>query len=210
MYYDADADSTVLANKKVAVIGYGSQGHAHSLNLRDSGIDVRVGLPETSASRAKAQAEGLTVVTPAQAATDADVVMILTPDHVQRQALARNDVAPNLKDATRCSSSRLNNRSASSPAGRRRTSRLWRPRAPVTSAPAVRRRRGVPCLVAVEQDAPGTRWRWRCRGPRAIGGTRAGVLKTDVHRGDRDRPVRRAGRGSAAVPARSSWPASRC
>ena len=84
LFYDDDADLSIIAGKKVAVIGYGSQGHAHSLNLRDSGVDVRVGLLEGSASRAKAEAEGLRVVTPDVAAAEADVIMILAPDHKQR------------------------------------------------------------------------------------------------------------------------------
>ena len=96
MYYDADADPTLLANRKVAIIGYGSQGHAHALNLRDSGVDVRVGLPEGSGSRAKAEAEGLRVVTPAQAAQEADLIMILTPDHVQRHVFAQ-DIEPKFR-----------------------------------------------------------------------------------------------------------------
>ena len=84
LYYDSDASLSQLANRKFAVIGFGSQGHAHALNLRDSGLDVRVGLPETSASRAKAEAAGLRVMSIADAAREGDVIMILVPDHVQR------------------------------------------------------------------------------------------------------------------------------
>ncbi|MFM7139399.1 MAG: NAD(P)-binding domain-containing protein, partial [Actinomycetes bacterium] len=80
MFYDKDADLEIIKSKKVAVIGYGSQGHAHALNLRDSGVDVRVGLKEGSPSRAKAEKEGLRVVTPSQAAQEADVIMVLAPD----------------------------------------------------------------------------------------------------------------------------------
>jgi hypothetical protein len=83
LYYDDSADLALIQSKKVAIIGYGSQGHAHSLNLRDSGVSVRVGLPEGSASRGKAEKEGLTVNTPAQAAEWADVIMILAPDTKQ-------------------------------------------------------------------------------------------------------------------------------
>ena len=87
LFYDDDADLSAIQRKKVAVIGYGSQGHAHAQNLRDSGVDVRVGLKEGSSSRAKAEADGLRVVTPAEAAAEADVIMILAPDHVQRESL---------------------------------------------------------------------------------------------------------------------------
>src|SRR5690606_9570839 len=84
MFYDDDADLSVIQGRNVAVLGYGSQGHAHALSLRDSGVDVRVGLPEGSKSRAKAEAEGLRVVTPYEACEEADLIMILAPDHVQR------------------------------------------------------------------------------------------------------------------------------
>src|SRR3712207_8344651 len=84
IFYDDDADLSLIQGRTVAVLGYGSQGHAHALSLRDSGVDVRVGLPEGSKSRAKAEAEGLRVVTPADAAAEADLVMVLAPDHVQR------------------------------------------------------------------------------------------------------------------------------
>src|SRR3954465_2338560 len=97
IFYDDDADLSVIQGRKVAVIGYGSQGHAHALSLRDSGVDVRVGLPETSKSRAKAEEEGLRVVTPDVAAAEADLVMILAPDTAQRHIYA-NDIAPNLGD----------------------------------------------------------------------------------------------------------------
>src|SRR3982751_4201300 len=93
MYYDADADLSALSDRKVAVIGYGSQGHAHALNLRDSGFDVRVGLPEGSRSRAVALGEGLRVLTPAHAALEADLIALLTPDHTQR-AVYEEAIAP--------------------------------------------------------------------------------------------------------------------
>ena len=84
MFYDDDADLALIQARKVAVIGYGSQGHAHALNLRDSGVDVRVGLAEGSKSIAKATDEGLRVLTVADAVKDADLIVILTPDLVQR------------------------------------------------------------------------------------------------------------------------------
>src|SRR5690606_33434977 len=97
MFYDDDADLSVIQGKKVAVIGYGSQGHAHALNLRDSGVDVRVGLREGSSSRAKAENEGLRVLSVVDAVQEADVVVILAPDQVQRH-LYRDEIAPNLNE----------------------------------------------------------------------------------------------------------------
>src|SRR6202161_3233306 len=94
-FYEKDGDLSLLRGKKIAIIGYGSQGHAHALNLRDSGLDVIVGLPASSKSRAKAQAAGLTVMTPAEAAKEADVMMVLTPDHVQAE-LYEQEIAPSL------------------------------------------------------------------------------------------------------------------
>jgi len=96
IYYDDDADLSIIQGRKVAVIGYGSQGHAHALSLRDSGVDVRIGLPEGSKSRAKAADEGLRVVTPAEASAEADLIMILAPDTAQRHIYAES-IAPNLK-----------------------------------------------------------------------------------------------------------------
>ena len=84
IYYERDADPSVVSSCKVAIIGYGSQGHAHALNLRDSGVDVRVGLAEGSASRTKAEVAGLRVLSPADAAAEADVVMLLVPDTAQQ------------------------------------------------------------------------------------------------------------------------------
>src|SRR4051812_9455327 len=95
MFYDDDADLALIQGKNVAVLGYGSQGHAHSLSLRDSGVDVRIGLPEGSKSREKAEAEGLRVLTPAEAVEEADVIVILAPDHIQRKLYAES-VEPNI------------------------------------------------------------------------------------------------------------------
>src|SRR5437764_11735819 len=97
IYYDDDADLDVIQGRKVAVLGYGSQGHAHALSLRDSGVDVRVGLPEKSKSRPAAEAEGLRVLTPFDACAEADVVMVLAPDTTQRSLYAEA-IEPNPAD----------------------------------------------------------------------------------------------------------------
>src|SRR6201985_2776441 len=96
IYYDDDADLSIIQGRKVAVIGYGSQGDAQPLSVRASGVDVRIGLPEGSKSRQKAEDEGLRVVTPAEASAEADLIMILAPDTAQRHIYAES-VAPDLK-----------------------------------------------------------------------------------------------------------------
>src|SRR5258707_423633 len=95
IYYDTDANLDLIQQKRVAIIGYGSQGHAHALNLKESGCDVVVGLPVSSKSREKAEADGLRVLTPAQAAEQADVIMILIPDELHREVFER-DIRPGL------------------------------------------------------------------------------------------------------------------
>ncbi|HMS38172.1 MAG TPA: NAD(P)-binding domain-containing protein, partial [Arachnia sp.] len=95
MFYDNDADLSIIQSRSVAVIGYGSQGHAHALSLRDSGVDVRVGLRPGSASAAKAEAEGLRVLPVAEAVEEADLIMILAPDQVQR-TLYKEQIEPHL------------------------------------------------------------------------------------------------------------------
>src|SRR5260370_42138787 len=96
IYYDKDADLELIRGKKVAIVGYGSQGHAHALNLKDSGVDVRVGLAPGSRSRAKAEAAGLRVLDPADAVREADIVVVLTPD-VGQAKLYRESIEPNLR-----------------------------------------------------------------------------------------------------------------
>jgi ketol-acid reductoisomerase len=179
IYYDDDADLRLISSRKVAVLGYGSQGHAHALSLRDSGVDVRVGLPEGSKSRARAEQEGLRVVTPSQAAAEADVIMILAPDTVQRK-LYEADVAPNLQDGDALLFGHgLNIRFGliTPPAGV--DVAMVAPKGP---GHLVRRQfvdgRGVPCLVAVEQDASGQALQLALSYAKAIGGTKAGVLRT--------------------------------
>ncbi len=97
IYYEKDANADLLKDKKIAILGYGSQGHAHALNLKDSGYDVRIGLYEGSKSWEKAEADGLTVMTSADAAAEADIIMVLVPDHIQKR-LYNESVAPNLSD----------------------------------------------------------------------------------------------------------------
>ena len=179
IYYDDDADLGLITSRKVAILGYGSQGHAHALSLRDSGVDVRVGLPEGSKSRAKAEQEGLRVVTPAEAAAEADVIMILAPDTVQRK-LYETDVAPNLQEGDALFFGHgLNIRFGliTPPAGV--DVAMVAPKGP---GHLVRRQfvdgRGVPCLVAVEQDASGRALPLALAYAKGIGGTRAGVIET--------------------------------
>jgi ketol-acid reductoisomerase len=179
LFYDDDADLSIISGRKVAVLGYGSQGHAHSLNLRDSGIDVRVGLPEGSKSRPKAEAEGLRVVTPAEAAAEADVIMILAPDHVQRH-LYTESVEPHLTAGKALFFGHGFNI---------RFGYITPPAdvdvimvAPKGPGHLVRREyaagRGVPVIVAVEQDATGGAWALALSYAKAIGGLRAGGIKT--------------------------------
>ncbi len=179
IYYDDDADLGLISSRKVAVLGYGSQGHAHALSLRDSGVDVRVGLPEGSKSRAKAEQEGLRVVPPAEAAAEADLIMVLAPDTVQRKLYER-DVAPSLQDGDALFFGHgLNIRFGliTPPAGV--DVAMVAPKGP---GHLVRRQfvdgRGVPCLVAVEQDASGSALQLALSYAKGIGGTKAGALRT--------------------------------
>jgi ketol-acid reductoisomerase len=179
IYYDDDADLGVVQSRKVAVIGYGSQGHAHALSLRDSGVDVRVGLPETSKSRAKASEEGLRVVTPADAAAEADLVMILAPDTAQRHIYA-NDIAPNLTagDALFFGHGFNIRFGLITPPADIDVAMV----APKGPGHLVRRQfvdgRGVPVLVAIEQDASGQALPLALSYAKGIGGTKAGALRT--------------------------------
>ncbi len=179
MFYDDDADLGVIQSRNVAVLGYGSQGHAHALSLRDSGVDVRVGLPEGSRSRAKAAAEGLRVVTPYEACEEADLVVVLAPDHVQRTLYAEA-VEPNLVDGDALffgHGFNIRFGYVKPPAGV--DVAMVAPKGP---GHLVRREfsqgRGVPVLVAVEQDATGKAWDLALSYAKAIGGLRAGGIKT--------------------------------
>ncbi|QSB06407.1 ketol-acid reductoisomerase [Natronoglycomyces albus] len=179
VFYDSDADLALISDKSVAVLGYGSQGHAHALSLRDSGIEVRVGLPENSKSRAKAEDEGLTVTTPAQACEWADVIMVLTPDTTQAK-LFEKDIAPHLKSGdTLMFGHGFNIRYGLISVPSDVDVSMVAPKSP---GHLVRRQyvdgKGVPCLVAVEQDSSGQAFETALAYAKAIGGTRAGVLKT--------------------------------
>jgi len=179
IYYDDDADLADVQARTVAVLGFGSQGQAQALNLRDSGVDVRVGLPQGSSSRVRAEEAGFNVVTPAEACGQADLIMVLAPDTAQR-ALFEQAIAPHLRagDALLFSHG-FNIRYA-----------LIEPPADVDVAMVapkgpghlVRRQfadgRGVPALVAVHQDATKSALPLTLSYAKALGGTRAGVLRT--------------------------------
>jgi len=179
VYYDQDADLSIIQNKKIAIIGYGSQGHAHALNLRDSGMDVRVGLYEGSPSWAKAEAQGLNVKSSADAAAEADIIMILAPDTSQA-AIYREAIAPNLAPGkTLMFGHGFNIRYAQivPPAGVDVS--LVAPKSP---GHRVRELYvdgvGTPGLMAVHQDAGGHAAATALAYAKAIGCTRAGVIQT--------------------------------
>jgi len=179
LFYDDDADLSIIQGRNVAVLGYGSQGHAHALSLRDSGVDVRVGLLEGSASRPKAEAEGLRVLTPAEAVAEADLIVVLAPDHKQRQ-LYTESIEPNLVDGDALFFGHgFNIRFGyiKPPAGVDVC--MVAPKGP---GHLVRREfvegRGVPVIVAVEQDATSKAWDLALSYAKGIGGTRAGAIKT--------------------------------
>jgi ketol-acid reductoisomerase len=179
MYYDADADLGRLRGKKVAVLGYGSQGHAHSLNLKDSGVDVVVGLYQGSQSWPKAEAAGLTVMTNAEAVKAADVVMFTVPDQVQRQVYLE-DVQPNLRDGqTIMFAHGFNIHFNQIVPPKNVDVSMVAPKAPGHRVREVFvEGSGVPCLIAVYQDYSGNAHENGLAYAKGIGGTRAGVLET--------------------------------
>lgn len=177
--YDDGADLSLIRSKKVAVIGYGSQGHAHALNLKDSGVDVVVGLRPGSSSWEKAESAGLEVKDIPEAVKEGDVVMILLPDQVQRFVYAEQ-IAPNLKaDAALFFAHGFNIRFGYIAPEVGHDICMVAPKGP---GHTVRRQfldgKGVPALVCVEQDASGQAWELALSYAKGIGGTRAGVIKT--------------------------------
>jgi len=179
MYYDNDADLSLIQQRKVAIIGYGSQGHAHALNLKDSGVNVRVGLPATSRSRPKAQAAGLVVGEVGDVAAWADVVMILIPDHVQGK-IYREQIEPNLQPGNMLMFAHgFNIRFGAIVPRADLDVAMVAPKSPghrvrelfVEGA-------GTPALFAVEQDATGGARALTLSYAKGIGVTRAGVIET--------------------------------
>jgi ketol-acid reductoisomerase len=179
LYYEKDADASLVSGRKVAVIGYGSQGHAHALNLRDSGIDVRVGLREGSSSVSKAEQEGLRVVPVAQAAAEADLVMMLLPD-TEQAAVYEAEIEPHLDDGDAlffAHGFNIRFEQIKPPPGV--DVGMVAPKGP---GHLVRRTftdgGGVPSLVAVHQDPSGKTHDLALSYAHALGATRAGVLET--------------------------------
>jgi ketol-acid reductoisomerase len=179
IYYDKDADLNLLTGKKIAVIGFGSQGHAHALNLRDSGADVRVGLYTGSKSWAKAEKQGLRVLSVDDASAEADVIMILLPDTVQAKVY-HESIEPHLAPGKTLMFAHGFNI---------RYGQIMPPTfvdvsmvAPKSPGHRVRELyvdgAGTPCLLAVQQDASGQAKEFALAYARGIGGTRAGVIET--------------------------------
>jgi len=179
LFYDDDADLSIIQGRVVAIMGFGSQGHAHAMSLRDSGVDVRVGLAEGSKSRAKAEEAGLRVVDPATAAAEADLIMVLVPDPVQKK-LYEEAIQPNLQPGDALFFAHgFNIRFGFIKPPDFVDVAMVAPKGP---GHLVRREyvagRGVPAIVAVEQDASGQAWPLALSYARALGSLRAGGIKT--------------------------------
>lgn len=179
IYYEKDCNLSVLKGKKVAVIGYGSQGHAHALNLRDSGVDVTVGLYEGSPSKEKAKARGLKVANTGEAVKNADIIMVLVNDEKQA-ALYRSEIAPNLSAGkTLAFAHGFNIHFGQITPAKDIDVIMVAPKGPGhTVRSEFEEGKGVPCLVAVQQDASGKALETALAYAAGIGGARAGVLLT--------------------------------
>jgi len=179
MYHENSADIALIRGKKVAIVGYGSQGHAHALNLKDSGVDVRVGLPASSESRAKAKASGLTVGTVAEVAAWAEVIMILVPDTVQPEVY-KKEVAPHLSPGkTLMFAHGFNIRFGTIKPPANVDVTMIAPKAPGHRVREVFvEGGGTPALLAIHQDASGNAKQLALSYGKAIGATRAGVIET--------------------------------
>jgi ketol-acid reductoisomerase len=179
MYYDGDADADALRGRRIAILGFGSQGHAHALNLRDGGYDVVVGLQPASASRAAAEAEGLAVTTPAEAVSSAGVVMVLVPDTSQARLYA-DEIAPNLRPGSLLLFAHGFNIHFEQIAPAENVDvAMVAPKGPGHLVRTVYTQgQGVPALFAVHRDSTGTARALTLAYARGIGATRAGVLET--------------------------------
>lgn len=179
IYYDKDANTDLIKKKKVAVIGYGSQGHAHSLNLHDSGVDVRVGLPEISRSKSKAEAAGLKVVSISEAAAWGDTIMVLIPDTSQPEVY-KSEIEPHLEPGkTLMFAHGFNIRFGTITPPPDVDVSMVAPKAPGHRVREIYQEGGgTPSLLAVHQDASGQAVEEAISYAWGIGATRAGVLKT--------------------------------
>ncbi len=179
IYYDKDADLTLVRGRKVAIVGYGSQGHAHALNLRDSGVSVTVGLPAASRSRARAEADGLPVASVADAAAAADVIMLLTPDTAQ-PAIYRESIAAALTPGKMLMFAHgFNIRFGGITPPPSVDVAMVAPKSPGHRVREVYREGGgTPALLAIHQDATGQAHALALSYARALGATRAGVIET--------------------------------